>query len=312
MRSDTETCRSSSDTETCKSSPDTETCKGKKTQDKAAKRNGQKGKPSMETCEASLTPDAADPGGLELSEVWPEGAKARNSSEKWFEEEGVPGPTGDQVGHRPRQNALQPGFGLVNKPVAANSTEWRSPAGQAAIEDERLKHEKRMTWEIDKVVELADLLRETRGSGEEVVIGGVHPVMYEKHSEDKEHAELRARVVFTAPRARTSSGLDPHTLYNEISSAPVTFQGARTCRAVGALKGFITSTRDAETAYLQAELKRKNSARTFVALPKSVWPKGWSDEYKQPVVPLRLALFGHPEAGNLWQNHSFSRVRILG
>ena len=73
--------------------------------------------------------------------------------------------------------------------------------------------------------------------------------MYEKNSEDKEKAQLRARAVFTAPRARTSSGLDPHTLYNEISSAPVTFQGSRSCRAVGALKGFVTSTRDAETGH---------------------------------------------------------------
>ena len=143
------------------------------------------------------------------------------------------------------------------------------------------------------------MLRETRQTGEEVVLGGVHPVMYEKNSEDKEKAQLRARAVFTAPRARTSSGLDPHTLYNEISSAPVTFQGSRSCRAAGALRGFITSTRDAETAYLQAELKRKNSARTFVALPKSFWPKEWEGLYKQPMVPLRLALFGHPEVGNL-------------
>ena len=96
--------------------------------------------------------------------------------------------------------------------------------------------------------------------------------MYEKHSEDIKLAEVRCRVVFTAPRARTNSGFDPHTIYNEVSSAPVTFQAARACRAVGALRGFVESSRDAEVAYLQASLKRPGSLRTFVALPESFWP----------------------------------------
>jgi len=263
----------------------------------AVKKKVQMSESSMETCADNLMPEAAVQGGLDLEQVWPEGAKARSSLEEWCEAEGVRGPSEIVDGHRSRKHEPLPGFGLVNKPVAANSPEWKSKAGQSALQDERQKHEKKGTWLCDKVVELSELLKETRASGEEVIIGGVHPVMYEKHSEDPKHAMLRARVVFTAPRARTSSGLDPHTLYNEISSAPVTFQGARTCRAVGAVKGFITSTRDAETAYLQAELKRKNSARTFVALPRCFWPESWGDKYRQPMVPLHLALFGHPEAG---------------
>ena len=133
--------------------------------------------------------------------------------------------------------------------------------------------------ELGKVVELHDLLKETRETGEEIILGGIHPIMYEKHSEDVKRALIRARVVFTAPRAKTNSGFDPHTIYNEITSAPVTFQAARASRAVGALRGFVESTRDADSAYLQANLKRKGSLRTFVALPQNFWPKEWIGKF---------------------------------
>jgi len=190
-------------------------------------------------------------------------------------------------------------FGFVNKPIPADSEAWKSKDGQHALQGEKGKHEKRGTWDLSGVVEMRDLLKEVRESGEEIVIGGVHPVMYQKHSEDEKQAVLRARIVFTSPRARTNSGLDPHTIYNEISSAPVTFQAARTTRAVGALRGFVESSRDAESAYLQVALKRKGSSRTFVALPPIFWPPEWHGKYDKPLVPLLLALFGHPEAGNI-------------
>ena len=116
---------------------------------------------------------------------------------------------------------------------------------------------------------------------------------------------LRVRIVYTQPRARTSSGLDAHTLYQKVSSAPVTFQNIRAARAAGALKGFMTSTRDAEDAYLQAKLDgRANTAETLVALPQAFWPEGWAEKYSRPMVPLLLALFGHPEGGSIWEDHS--------
>jgi hypothetical protein len=199
---------------------------------------------------------------------------------------------------------------LVNRPVAANSKEWKSTEGQDAIQIERGKHERRGTWDSTRVKELGQLLRETREGGKEVVIGGVHPVMYRKHAEDAVKAILRARVVYTAPSARTSSGLDAHTLYQEISSAPVTFQNLR-ARAVGALKGFRTSTRDADSAYLQARLdERPTTAETWVALPRAFWPAGWGEKYSRPMVPLVLALFGHPEAGSIWEEHSVKKLLL--
>ena len=82
---------------------------------------------------------------------------------------------------------------------------------------------------------------------------------------EKGGEELRCRIVYTAPRAYSSSGLDVHDLYDEISSSPITFQGSRALRAYAALKGFVLSSRDATSAYLQAKLQRpgKNDKRIF-------------------------------------------------
>ena len=56
---------------------------------------------------------------------------------------------------------------------------------------------------------------------------------------------------------------------------------------------------DAERAYTQALLK---GVPTWVRLPRDQWPKSWA-EMKDPVCPLVLALYGHPDAGTCWEQH---------
>ena len=62
---------------------------------------------------------------------------------------------------------------------------------------------------------------------------------------------------------------------------------------------------DAEQAYVQAELK---GTETWIALPKEAWPASWFDKkgnplYDQPVVRLKKALYGHPDAGTYCEQH---------
>ena len=143
-------------------------------------------------------------------------------------DEGVPFLQEPREGHRQIRNDNQMlGFGMVTRPIPPNSKEWNSPAGQAAVQDEITNHEKRGTWDISQVIELDDLLKECRVTGEDVIIGGVHPILGAKQAE-KGVIDYRCRAVFTAPRARSASGLDVHALYDEISSSPITFQGSRT------------------------------------------------------------------------------------
>ena len=177
--------------------------------------------------------------------------------------------------YREKVNVNEPSlFGLVVTYIAANSEEWKSKPGQDAIWTEMNEHSKRGTWLLDDVVELSDLFAETRRTHEEIVLGGVHPILGAKGS-GRGLEEFRCRVVFTAPRARSSSGLDVHLLSDEVSNSPITFQGSRTLRAWAALKGFIISSRDAESADLQSKLRREGSddPLTSIALPRQVWPE---------------------------------------
>ena len=42
---------------------------------------------------------------------------------------------------------------------------------------------------------------------------------------------------------------------------------------------------------------------TWVELPIDRWPKEWHGKFKRPVVRLRIALYGHPDSGGLWELH---------
>ena len=92
-------------------------------------------------------------GGLSFGAAWPEGAAAKKATQKWCVENGVPKlPEDSDDSHREHNMAhkQQPGFGLVNQPIAPGSAEWQSAAGQECIQTERNKHERRGTWIFKK------------------------------------------------------------------------------------------------------------------------------------------------------------------
>ena len=74
---------------------------------------------------------------------------------------------------------------------------------------------------------------------------------------------------------------------------------------VGALKGSKASTRDAKKAYIQSWIDVPGRPRTWVRLPKFLWPASWfnsdgSPKYRDPVCILKKSLYGHPEGGPIW------------
>ena len=73
---------------------------------------------------------------------------------------------------------------------------------------------------------------------------------------------------------------------------------------------------DAPSAYTQSKLGTGHRGKfpdTWVRLPRERWPQAWIDAgYKDPVVPLRLSLYGHPLSGTFWENHYKSRLIKAG
>eukprot|EP00969_Alexandrium_andersonii_P119254 5272012-Alexandrium_andersonii.AAC.1 len=52
---------------------------------------------------------------------------------------------------------------------------------------------------------------------------------------------------------------------------------------------------------------------TWVRLPEHEWPQEWKDRGLQdPVVPLVLALYGHPDAGGYWERHCEEHLKAVG
>lgn len=67
---------------------------------------------------------------------------------------------------------------------------------------------------------------------------------------------------------------------------------------------------DCLRAYIQSDIG--GTVKTFVSLPKSWWPPTWSQRFKDPVVELRRALYGHPMAGERWSAKISGALSELG
>ena len=65
---------------------------------------------------------------------------------------------------------------------------------------------------------------------------------------------------------------------------------------------------DAVRAHAQALLK---GVLTYVRIPREQWPKAW-DGVKDPVCPLVLALYGHPDAGTCWEQQRDKKLKTVG
>ena len=74
------------------------------------------------------------------------------------------------------------------------------------------------------------------------------------------------------------------------------------------LPGHVGEQADADMAYCQTTFK---GTETFVRLPRHRWPDHFH-QYSDPVCPLELALYGHPESGYYWEEHCDEKLREEG
>ena len=99
-------------------------------------------------------------------------------------------------------------------------------------------------------------------------------------------------------------------VYRELGTNPTSVQGLNACLAYGSLPGNQSSAADAVKAYVQALLKSKY--QTWIELPPELRPAWWRECFARPVVLLLRALYGHPEAGGLWEKHLKGVLRNMG
>ena len=119
-------------------------------------------------------------------------------------------------------------------------------------------------------------------------------------------------MVFQGNQVKDVEGLA--AVFVQLSSGASLMSAAKMLDAVAILPGCTGEQSDAEQAYTQAKFGHgeKTPMDTWVRLPKERWPKEWHGKYKDPVVPLFLALYGHPLPGVFWERHCREALLSVG
>ena len=72
--------------------------------------------------------------------------------------------------------------------------------------------------------------------------------------------------------------------FENLGSSPATMESSKSADAYGCIKGNMIQIADAEQAYIQADMKGKD---TWILIPEEDRPKWWAEEFpymKMPVV----------------------------
>ena len=112
-----------------------------------------------------------------------------------------------------------------------------------------------------------------------------------KHSELEEYLQsYKGRVVFRGDNVKDESG---HlAVFSEQGTSASHLSAAKIVDAIARMPGNSGGDSDAMGAYTQCE---HEGEETWVRLSRDKWPQAWHKAgYQNPVVKLRLNLYGHP------------------
>lgn len=166
-------------------------------------------------------------------------------------------------------------------------------------------------WDITKVRHAHEVRAEAKSSGKQAHFGRVVELCMEKGSElpaGSPGRKYKGRAVFLGDQVKDE--MFDYAEFQDLSSSPPSMEASRAIDAMGCFPGYSVMTSDAIGAYTQSYLD--SDIPTWVALPKDRWPKSWHGKYTNPIVPLVLSLYGHPDSGGYWEEHCNERVEKCG
>ena len=186
----------------------------------------------------------------------------------------------------------------------------RDPKAIAAIQKEGRALVDADTWLEETVIERDDLVKNAQKSGETIHLGDLLTICSIKFWERvvAEHM-YKGRICFRGDNVRDEQGAV--AVFQELSANPTSVHSANSNIAYGCIPGNKSTVADAVRAYVQSLLKSKH--KTWVQIPKELWPKKWHGKnYRRPMCLLKMALYGHPESGGHWERHLTEAVVSLG
>ena len=186
----------------------------------------------------------------------------------------------------------------------------KSPGASKALDIEWNKLLNKKTWDQNKVKECRSIVEEARRKGEKVHIGRIFEICTLKGSELPEgdpNRKYKGRTCFQGNNVFDESS--DYAIFAEMSSSPASMEAAKILDAYGCQPRHSKEQADARQAYTQAVF---TGIPTWLRLPRNRWPKDWQRLYKDPLVPLLLALYGHPDSGGIWEKHFEDKIATKG
>ena len=182
-------------------------------------------------------------------------------------------------------------------------------AAMQAVEKEWKRLRDMVTWDEDSVREWREVAWTAKSKGEVAHVGRLIALCVQKGSELQDgdpEKKFKGRVVFGGDRVWDQNW--DAAVFSELSASPAIMEAAKSVDVYGMLPGHVVMQSDARQAYTQARLL---GPPTWVRLPKDQWPASWSAMH-DPVCILRLALYGHPDAGGYWEKHCEAKIAEVG
>ena len=166
-------------------------------------------------------------------------------------------------------------------------------------------------YDFKNVREYDDVVKEASRKGEEIHMARVHGICVEKHSElpkEDKRRKFKGRGVLLGNQVKNQNF--EAALFQDLGNSPASFESSRWADMFGCLPGHNVQLADAIQAYIQASL---TGVACWVELPDEAWPP-WVNRknFRRPVVRLIKALYGHPDAGTMWEKHCDQAVKKLG
>ena len=166
-------------------------------------------------------------------------------------------------------------------------------------------------YDFSIVREHDDVTNEARRTGSKVHMARVHGLIYEKNfqlKEDNPQRKFKGRGVVLGDQVKDQNM--EAALFQDLGNTPATFDASRWADFYGCLPGHDVQMADAIQAYIQAKL---TGTPCWVELPPEAWPKHVNLKgFRRPVCRLVKALYGHPDAGTMWEQHCHNGVQKVG
>jgi len=122
---------------------------------------------------------------------------------------------------------------MITRTISIKAQEGQSDKAKAAVKAEVDSHTNRGTWDISKVKEVAEWMRDERYT--EVLIGRAFVIVGAKFSEETDQSDMKykARMVYQGNNIWTRSGKTVYEIFDEVSNSPSSLAAARAAMAIG-------------------------------------------------------------------------------